>query len=104
MLSRHCGSARSIVVIRAQQIEMTLFKLLNAVIAAGIDTILVGEERHSRRVEFAVGKARASMASAAIAFADEDFEPALRGNGIACSRGTIAARHRIAKFVERGAR
>jgi len=62
------------------------------------------EERHADVAELAVGERRPEVADAAVALADEDPQPALRGQRIARRGGAVAAQERVAEFVERRAR
>src|SRR6187431_2555698 len=92
MLRRDGGRARRIVVVWPEQVELAALQLPDAFVAARIDAAFAGEERHTRRVKLAVGETRPRMAGRAVAFADENFEPALRGYRIARGGGAVAAR------------
>src|SRR5262245_58024685 len=67
---------------------------------AGVDLAGFHEERNADVVKFAVGEGGAEVAYAAVARADEDLEPSLRGHRIAAGRLTIATRERVAELVE----
>ncbi len=69
----------------------------------GIDAAAGDEEGHPGVVELAVREGRAGVAGAAVAFADEDAQAALRRLRIARHRARVAARERVAEIVERRA-